>query len=379
MEFDELKVFMHGLPPDCQENSLKDFLEAVGDFPGGVTKVYIHPKKTFAFVTVSHTDVAKALLSRTLLYCDGDGNMYMLKCCPHVKQQSRRKRLLESKPKQNLCSPQSVKQKESIISKPAKCTPSLQVHPFTPDFSVLSLSKPKRKRRKKDAFAVWFSDVSSTPSSSSSKKRTRPRKMKKSKVFKPEYHKSESFEFGDLHSERTQCTSNDTEQVTRTIEVFNLESSERDQENHGLNKVEERDIVLGLYKNASKLLCESRPSSLTQVIIDHDYLGPLCLQFTSPPSVADVKNEIMDRTALPIEEQTIYCIGMKLSDTLDLSSLVLAQGKHLSLLLLSGSLKGGGDPKKVESEVEGATGGVEEDSVLLTVKEDGKCLGDYNS
>ena len=27
MEFDELKVFMHSLPPDCQENSLKDFLE----------------------------------------------------------------------------------------------------------------------------------------------------------------------------------------------------------------------------------------------------------------------------------------------------------------------------------------------------------------
>lgn len=59
MEFDELKVFIHSLPPDCQENSLKDFLEAVGEFPGGVTKVYIHPKKTFAFVTVSHTDIAK--------------------------------------------------------------------------------------------------------------------------------------------------------------------------------------------------------------------------------------------------------------------------------------------------------------------------------
>ena len=30
MDFDQLKVFMHGLPPDCQENSLKDFLE--GEF-----------------------------------------------------------------------------------------------------------------------------------------------------------------------------------------------------------------------------------------------------------------------------------------------------------------------------------------------------------
>ena len=59
-------------------------------------------------------------------------------------------------------------------------------------------------------------------------------------------------------------------------------------------------------------------SSLTQVIIDHDYLGPLCLQFTSPPSVADVKNEIMDRTALPIEEQTIYCNGKKVVLSLDM-------------------------------------------------------------
>lgn len=372
MEFDELKVFIHSLPPDCQENSLKDFLEAVGEFPGGVTKVYIHPKKTFAFVTVSHTDIAKALLSRTLLYCDGSGNFYMLKCCPYVKQQSRRKRLPESKPTQNLCSPQSMKRKETIISNPANSTSSFQVHPFTPDFSVLSLSKPKRKRRKKDAFAVWFSDISSTSCSASSKKRTTARKKKKSKVFKPEYHKSESFEFGDLHSERTQCTSNDTEQVTSIIEVFNLETSERDQvqENHGLNKVEERDMVLGHYENASKPLCEIPRSSLTQVIIDHDYLGPLCLQFTSPPSVADVKNEIMDRTALPTEEQTIYCSGKKLSDTLDLSSLVVAQGKHLSLLLSSGSLRGGGDPKKVKNEVEGATGGVEVDPVLQTAGED---------
>ena len=106
----------------------------------------------------------------------------MLKCCPYVKQQSRRKGLPESNPKQNLCSPPSMKRKETIISNPANSTSSVQVHPFTPDFSVLSLSKPKRKRRKKDAFAVWFSDVSSTPSSSSSKKRTTARKKKKSKV-----------------------------------------------------------------------------------------------------------------------------------------------------------------------------------------------------
>ena len=37
-----------------------------------------------------------------------------------------------------------------------------------------------------------------------------------------------------------------------------------------------------------------------------------------------------------------------------------------------------GDHKIVESEVQGATGGVEEDPVLLTEGEDGKCVGDYN-
>ena len=81
------------------------------------------------------------------------------------------------------------------------------------------------------------------------------------KVFKPEYHESESFEFGNLHSERKQCTSNDAEQVTTTVEVFNLKASERDQVqgDHGLNKLEEGDIVLGHYENASKPSHEAPP------------------------------------------------------------------------------------------------------------------------
>ena len=48
-------------------------------------------------------------------------------------------------------------------------------------------------------------------------------------------------------------------------------------------------------------------SSPLQVIVDHDYLGPLCLQFTGLPSVADVKNEIMERHGLPIKDQRVYC------------------------------------------------------------------------
>ena len=81
------------------------------------------------------------------------------------------------------------------------------------------------------------------------------------KVFKSEYHKSESFEFGNMYSEQKQCTSNDKEQVTSTSEVFNLESTERDQiqGNYGLNKVKEREIVLGHCENASKPLYESPP------------------------------------------------------------------------------------------------------------------------
>ena len=48
-------------------------------------------------------------------------------------------------------------------------------------------------------------------------------------------------------------------------------------------------------------------SSPLQVIVDHHYLGPLCLQFTGLPSVADVKNEIMERHGLPIKDQRVYC------------------------------------------------------------------------
>ena len=38
MNVEELKVFIHGLPPDCQENSLKDFFE--GDFKNELECTY---------------------------------------------------------------------------------------------------------------------------------------------------------------------------------------------------------------------------------------------------------------------------------------------------------------------------------------------------
>ena len=50
----------------------------------------------------------------------------------------------------------------------------------------------------------------------------------------------------------------------------------------------------------------SSASRNPQVIIDHDYLGPLCLQFASPPTVADIKNELLVRTGLPVKQQILY-------------------------------------------------------------------------
>lgn len=54
-------------------------------------------------------------------------------------------------------------------------------------------------------------------------------------------------------------------------------------------------------------------SSKSQVIVDHSYLGPLCLQFTNPSSVTDVKREVMERTGLPVRNQHLYCNGKKVS------------------------------------------------------------------
>ena len=65
--------------------------------------------------------------------------------------------------------------KTIIPSKPAKYTPPAHVHQFTPDYSMLSLSKPKRKRKKQDDLTVSFGGVGSTIS------RKRPRRKKRKK------------------------------------------------------------------------------------------------------------------------------------------------------------------------------------------------------
>ncbi|XP_020630299.1 uncharacterized protein LOC110067326 [Orbicella faveolata] len=91
MLVDDFKLFLHGLPPDCQESTLKDFLEGVCGFPGAVTKLSIPSTKTYAFVTLADVVVANCLLGNTLLYCDDSGHFYHVKACRYVQRQFRRK------------------------------------------------------------------------------------------------------------------------------------------------------------------------------------------------------------------------------------------------------------------------------------------------
>ena len=75
-------------------------------------------------------------------------------------------------------------------------------------------------------------------------------------------------------------------------------------------------VYEGLFKKMKSGCCSQKfllalCSSPLQVVVDHDYLGPLCLQFTGLPSVADVKNEIMERHGLPVKDQTLYFDGKK--------------------------------------------------------------------
>jgi len=70
-----------------------------------------------------------------------------------------------------------VPPKERIDPKPVKYmyTPPEHVHQFTPDYSMLLLCKPKKKRKKGDDLTVWFGGVGSA----SFKKRPKPKKKKK--------------------------------------------------------------------------------------------------------------------------------------------------------------------------------------------------------
>lgn len=105
-------------------------------------------------------------LQQTLLYCDDNGNLYQVKTCPYVKRQLRRKEVKHE-----------LLPKERISPKPVKYmyTPPEHVHQFIPDYSMLSLSKPKKKKRKGDDLTVWCGGVGSA----SFKKRPKLKKKKK--------------------------------------------------------------------------------------------------------------------------------------------------------------------------------------------------------
>jgi len=345
-------------------------------------------------------------------------------------------------------------------------TPPEHVHQFTPDYSMLLLSKPKKKRRKGDDLTVWFGGVGSA----SFKKSPKLKKKKKQKqVSKLELHKSESFQFGNLCPESKYSNGSVAEATTtpgvvepvltvqktgpesgiqeedvcgvediltedQTAEVVepvlpvqgtgpdsgkqeedvpgmevihaedqmagvrvvepvllvhetDLESGKREERVAAVDVIHAEDQMAGVVEpvlpvhetgwesgNQENVVSveiihledqsTTKPvdnnGSRTQVIIEHSYLGPLCLQFTNLPSVVDVKSEIMERTGLPINDQDIYRHGKKLCDSQSLRPFVDDNQDSLTLTLSVGSLKGGVRPK--ETTEEGAVGGEKDPS-----------------
>ena len=118
-------------------------------------------KHIYSCLVVSH--------QQTLLYCDGSGHFYQVKACRYFKRQFRRKEVKYEAPPKERINPKAVKY---------VYTPPEHVHQFTPDYSMLSLSKPKKKRRKRDDLAVWFGGVGSA----SFTKRPKLKKKKKKQV-----------------------------------------------------------------------------------------------------------------------------------------------------------------------------------------------------
>ncbi|XP_022809101.1 uncharacterized protein LOC111346074 [Stylophora pistillata] len=200
MHIEKLKLFLHGLPPDCQGSTLKGFLEGVSGLSDVITKVSIPSEKTYAFVTVTSTEVVDVLLRTTLLYCDGNGQLYQIKACHYRKPQNKPKHQRDRLP-DKYQGPLTG----GANSQPAKYTPPQHVHQLTPDYSMLSITKPKRKKKKQDDSVVWFGCIGSTAS-----KRKCKGKKKKKKSSKLELLKSESFQFSSPYPD-SKSTNNDME------------------------------------------------------------------------------------------------------------------------------------------------------------------------
>lgn len=262
-------------------------------------------------------------------------------------------------PKKEITCRSTPEKKQVTDQKPAKYTPPTHVCQFTPDFSILSFPKPRKKKRRRDDFAFLCGAAGST----SSKKGPGSKKRKKKKASKLECHKSESFQFGLLHP-ASKCTFPDVEDTSDSV----LEAS---QVVHGtkneVSQVEEQSLAFKVpQENHPDDTSLSPKGAKIQVIIDHTYLGPLCLQFTTYPSVADLKNELMERTGLPVRNQCLYLNGKKLLSSQDTRLLFDDNQESLTLMLSIGSLKGGVPPK--EEAAGGKQGSVPPDSEEVPAK-----------
>ncbi|PFX14051.1 Sterile alpha motif domain-containing protein 9 [Stylophora pistillata] len=348
MHIEKSKLFLCGLPPDCQGSTLKDFLEGVYGFPGVITKVCIPSEKTYAFVTASQTEVVDYLLRTTLLYCDGNGQFYQIKACQYKKPQYKTNHQRDNLPNNK----SQAFPTGGADSQPAKYTPPHHVHQLSPDYSMLSFSKPKRRRNRDDSI-VWFCGVGST----TLKRKHKMKKKKKKRSSRLVVLESESFQFDDLCPEGNNYDVDGGKPKNTTGQDEPMVAQVAGQES---TKQHERIPE-----------CLVNKRSHTQVIINHCYLGPLCLQLSIPSAVADVKAEIMERTGLPVKSQALYFNGKKLCDDLCLEPLFGDHDDSLALTLFEGSLKGGVRPMGEQEQAEGAVGG---EIVPVILQKDGETL-----
>lgn len=112
--------------------------------------------------------------SQTLLYCDDNGQFYQIKARHYKRPQYKKEHQRDKLPDKE----SQGHSTDGANSQPAKYTTPQHVHQLTPDYRMLSFSKPKRRRRRQDDSIVWFCGIGST----SSKRKHKGKKKKKKQV-----------------------------------------------------------------------------------------------------------------------------------------------------------------------------------------------------